>query len=103
MQPGKDSRFEPERWDEGITALLLNYSLSAGRNEQTINNDRRTNNNLFANAQLGANAGAWRVRSTITHSHSDADGEIAWRVTTVTTRVFPLRIWRVTLLPGAPN
>lgn len=74
MQPGKDSRFEPERWDEGITALLLNYSLSAGRNEQTINNDRRTNNNLFANAQLGANAGAWRVRSTITHSHSDADG-----------------------------
>ncbi|HDR2681769.1 TPA: fimbrial biogenesis outer membrane usher protein [Enterobacter mori] len=74
MQPGKDSRFEPEKWDEGISALLLNYSLSAGRNEQTINNDKRTNNSLFANVQTGANAGAWRLRSTITHSHYDSDG-----------------------------
>lgn len=74
MQPGKDSRFEPEKWDEGIAALLLNYSFSAGRNEQIINNDKRTNNNLFANAQLGANAGAWRLRSTITHSHYDSGG-----------------------------
>ncbi|MGQ6548481.1 fimbria/pilus outer membrane usher protein [Serratia sp. IR-2025] len=74
MQPGKDSQINPEQWDDGIMAMLFNYNLSAGRNEQTLNNDSRATNNLFANVQTGANAGAWRLRSTITYSHSDAEG-----------------------------
>lgn len=74
MQPGKDSQVNPEQWDDGIMAMLFNYNLSAGRNEQTLNNDSLATNNLFANVQTGANAGAWRLRSTVTYSHSDAEG-----------------------------
>lgn len=74
MQPGRESRVEPELWDDGIPALIFNYNLSAGRTEQTYNNDKRATNNLFANVQSGANAGPWRLRSTITHSHYDSDG-----------------------------
>lgn len=73
MQPGRDSQSDPAQWDDGIPAMLFNYNLSAGRNEQTVNNDQRATNNVFANVQTGANAGAWRLRSTITHSHSDTD------------------------------
>ncbi|WP_244633611.1 fimbria/pilus outer membrane usher protein [Erwinia persicina] len=74
MQPGADSQMDPSQWDDGIPAMLLNYNVSAGRNEQRLNSDARTSNNLFANVQTGANAGAWRLRSTLTHSHSDAGG-----------------------------
>lgn len=73
MQAGQDSQSDPAQWDDGILAMLFNYNLSAGRNEQSINSDTRTSNNLFANVQTGANLGAWRLRSTLTHSHSDAD------------------------------
>lgn len=73
MQAGQDSQSDPAQWDDGIPAMLFNYNLSAGRNEQSINSDTRTSNNLFANVQTGANLGAWRLRSTLTHSHSDAD------------------------------
>lgn len=71
MQPGRDSQSDPSQWDDGIPAMLFNYNLSAGRNEQTVNSDQRATNNVFANVQTGANAGAWRLRSTVTHSHSD--------------------------------
>lgn len=74
MQPGQESRIQPELWDDGIPALLANYSLSAGRNDQTINDEKRASNNLFATVRAGANAGPWRLRSTITHSHTDYDG-----------------------------
>jgi outer membrane usher protein len=74
MQPGRDSQTDPSQWDDGIPAMLFNYNLSAGRNEQTLNSDTRVNNSLFANVQTGANLGAWRLRSTVTHSHSDSDG-----------------------------
>jgi len=74
MQPGKNSRMDPSLWDDGIPALLFNYNLSAGRSEQYLNNDKRHSNNLFATAQTGANAGAWRLRSTITHSHFENSG-----------------------------
>ena len=74
MQPGLESRVQPELWDDGVPALLANYSLSAGRNEQTINAEKRASNNLFATVRAGANAGPWRLRSTITHSHIDYEG-----------------------------
>ncbi|WMT12463.1 fimbria/pilus outer membrane usher protein [Serratia fonticola] len=74
MQPGRESQVNADQWDDGIMAMLFNYNLSAGRLEQTVNSDSRATNNVFANVQTGANAGAWRVRSTITYSHSDADG-----------------------------
>ncbi|WP_260514839.1 fimbria/pilus outer membrane usher protein [Serratia fonticola] len=72
MQPGRDSQVNADQWDDGIMAMLFNYNLSAGRLEQTINSDSRATNNVFANVQTGANAGAWRVRSTVTYSHSDS-------------------------------
>lgn len=74
MQPGRDSQDDSTQWDDGIPAMLFNYNLSAGRNEQTMNGEQRATNNVFANVQTGANAGAWRLRSTLTHSHSDSNG-----------------------------
>jgi outer membrane usher protein len=74
MQPGRESQSDSTLWDDGIPAMLFNYNLSAGRNEQTVNSDRRASNSVFANVQTGANVGAWRLRSTVTHSHSDSDG-----------------------------
>lgn len=74
MQPNAGSEVNPELWDDGIGALLANYSISAGRNEQTFNDYKTHSNNLFATIRAGANAGAWRVRSTVTHSYVESDG-----------------------------
>lgn len=105
MQPGKDSQSNPELWDDGIPAMLFNYNLSAGRNEQTLNNDSRATNNLFANVQTGANAGAWRLRSTITYSHSDAEGSNNNNGTRFSNTYLSrdIRDWRSRLTMGEAN
>ncbi|TQI80482.1 outer membrane usher protein [Serratia fonticola] len=105
MQPGRDSQTDPSQWDDGIPAMLFNYNLSAGRNEQTLNSDTRVNNSLFANVQAGANLGAWRLRSTITHSHSDSDGDNNSDSTRFSNTYLSrdIRDWRSRLTMGESN
>ena len=74
MQPNINSRIDTELWDDGIPALLANYSLSLGRNEQTSNQNEAYSNNLFANINAGANVGPWRLRSTITQTSVSSGG-----------------------------
>lgn len=47
----------PEQWDEGIPAILLNYSFSGNKG----NDD---DNSYYLNLQTGLNYGAWRLRNT---------------------------------------
>lgn len=105
MQPGRDSQFDPTQWDDGIPAMLFNYNLSAGRNEQTTNSEQHTTNNVFANVQAGANAGAWRLRSTITHSHSDSNNNGSSDSTNFSSTYLSrdIRSWRSRLTMGEAN
>ncbi len=61
----------PEKWDEGIPALLMNYSFSS---YQDFTSSSQTDNSTtkFLALQPGINAGAWRFRNyTNWNSQSD--------------------------------
>ncbi|EMO4162619.1 fimbria/pilus outer membrane usher protein [Morganella morganii] len=67
---------DPSLWNDGIPALMANYNLSAGRTTSSYgDNHKAHNNNLFASVRAGANAGPWRLRSTITHTRLDQSGD----------------------------
>lgn len=74
MKPSYGNWADPSLWEEGIPALQANYNLSAGRTTNAAGQNKTTNDNLFASFRLGANAGPWRLRSTLTHSRSDTRG-----------------------------
>ncbi|NIF47408.1 fimbrial biogenesis outer membrane usher protein [Enterobacter sp. Ap-1006] len=60
MQPSSRGVVDPELWDHGVPALLLNYSLNGSRSSQPGGSE---NTNLYASTSLGANLHAWRLRS----------------------------------------
>ncbi|MBK0089726.1 fimbria/pilus outer membrane usher protein [Erwinia sp. S59] len=62
MQPSALSAIKPEKWDHGIPAIVMNYSLNGSR---TLQEKRGSSSNLFGNLSGGANYGAWRVRSNL--------------------------------------
>ena len=64
----------PELWDEGINALLLNYTMS-GNNTWTRNGSG--NNSQYANLRPGLNIGPWRLRNYTTWNR-DSDGKDKW-------------------------
>lgn len=66
----------PDKWDQGINALLVNYSFS-GANDTARNNDGQDSSTYYLNLQTGLNIGAWRVRNYSTWSR-DEKGESDW-------------------------
>ncbi|WP_195848308.1 MULTISPECIES: fimbria/pilus outer membrane usher protein [Providencia] len=70
MRPHYGRYADPSLWEDGIPALLTNYSLSAGRSSMHSGGQTTHDDNLFATLRSGLNAGAWRLRSTITHTYS---------------------------------
>ncbi|WP_372379617.1 fimbria/pilus outer membrane usher protein [Vibrio natriegens] len=62
----------PETWDDGVPAFLLNYSLQ-GINSWT--DGESVSNNYYGNFRSGFNIGAWRVRNYSTYSY-DADTDV---------------------------
>ncbi|AKG72524.1 fimbrial assembly protein [Serratia fonticola] len=69
--------YVPEsQWDNGIPALLLNYSLS-GANTYARNGDSSNSNNQFANLRPGINVGPWRLRNYTTWNR-DSHGQDKW-------------------------
>lgn len=63
----------PERWDEGITAGLLNYSVSG---QQDLHQRNGTDSsNQFLSLQPGLNVGAWRFRNYSTYTHSESEND----------------------------
>ncbi|QGH64399.1 fimbria/pilus outer membrane usher protein [Serratia proteamaculans] len=67
----------PAQWDEGITALLLNYSLSGANNIARGGNNGNNSNSQYANLRPGLNLGPWRLRNYTTWSRS-SDGQDQW-------------------------
>ncbi|CAI1832573.1 Outer membrane usher protein fimD precursor [Serratia fonticola] len=69
--------YVPEsQWDNGIPALLLNYSLS-GANTYARNGDSSNSNSQFANLRPGINVGPWRLRNYTTWNR-DSHGQDKW-------------------------
>lgn len=68
MTANTATNYNPELWDDGIPAFLANYSLNSGHTRSDSNVGQSNSSNIFASVRAGANAGAWRLRSTITHS-----------------------------------
>ncbi|WP_024911661.1 fimbria/pilus outer membrane usher protein [Chania multitudinisentens] len=76
MKPGLGNAVDPALWEEGISALLANYTLSAGRTSNSSSGTTQHSNNLFALLHAGANSGPWRLRSSVTHTRTDNSGYI---------------------------
>lgn len=70
MQRSYGNWADPSLWDNGIPAFLTNYNISAGRTTNTTDGQRAQNDNLFASFRMGANAGPWRQRSTMTYTQT---------------------------------
>ncbi|SUW63736.1 Outer membrane usher protein fimD precursor [Buttiauxella agrestis] len=64
------------QWDNGISAMLLNYSLS-GANNYARNGQGSDSDSQYANLRPGINLGPWRLRNYTTWSRS-SDGQDKW-------------------------
>lgn len=60
---------DPKQWDEGITALLLNYSVS-GANNYAREGNRSDSDSQYVNLRPGLNIGPWRLRNYTTWSRT---------------------------------
>ncbi|WP_421512495.1 fimbria/pilus outer membrane usher protein (plasmid) [Enterobacter sp. JS8-1] len=76
LSPQARGYVPPEMWDEGITAAMLNYSLS-GSNNRARNGNASDTNSLYANLRPGINIGPWRLRNYTTWSR-DGNGNDKW-------------------------
>ena len=63
-------------WDEGITAALLNYSLS-GANTRAKTGQGGRSDSQYANLRPGINIGPWRFRNYTTWSR-ESSGQDKW-------------------------
>ncbi|WP_156294318.1 fimbria/pilus outer membrane usher protein [Serratia oryzae] len=72
MKPNAGGTVEPALWDNGVPAMLLNYTLSGGRNWQDsqIDSSSNTQDNLFANLRGGINWQNWRLRSNVVYTYN---------------------------------
>jgi outer membrane usher protein len=88
----------PERWDDGINALLLGYRMSGSNSHGKYNNSRNMNVNL----NNGINLGAWRLRDNRnwnTYSARSGGTQSQWqRLNTWAERAIPA--WRSQLTLG---
>jgi outer membrane usher protein len=62
---------DPSLWNQGISALLVNYSINGSR---SWSRDGETQDQLYTNLQSGINAGPWRLRnySTVTKNNGNS-------------------------------
>lgn len=63
----------PERWDQGINALSVNYDFSGSHTVRSDYDD--TADSYYLNLQNGLNLGAWRVRNYSTLSAEGGNAE----------------------------
>lgn len=62
---------DPELWDDGINAGLLNYNFTGN----SVHSDNSGDSNYaYLNLQTGLNVGAWRFRDNSTWNYSSGDG-----------------------------
>ena len=63
----------PELWDAGLTALLIDYNFT-GANTRN-DNPSGTNNSYYLNLRSGLNVGPWRLRNYSAYSDSNDAGQ----------------------------
>lgn len=68
---------DPEQWDNGIPAFLLNYNFTGANGENKSGNSSIQDNNYYLSLRNGFNYGAWRFRNYTTAS--DNNGEKSWQ------------------------
>ncbi|WP_413504030.1 fimbria/pilus outer membrane usher protein [Serratia grimesii] len=82
---------DPELWDEGINAAILNYNFSASNGY----GDKQNNSSYYLNLNSGLNIGAWRLRDYRTWNYYDSSygSQQQWQrlKTYVERTVVPLR------------
>ncbi|WP_411750949.1 fimbria/pilus outer membrane usher protein [Serratia sp. (in: enterobacteria)] len=66
----------PEQWDNGITAFLLNYSMT-GASNYARNSSTQDSDSQYVNLRPGVNIGPWRLRNYSTYSRSST-GDDQW-------------------------
>lgn len=76
LSPQARGYVQPEMWEEGITAAMLNYSLS-GSNNWTRNSNGSDTSSQYANLRPGINVGPWRLRNYTTWNR-DSNGKDKW-------------------------
>jgi P pilus assembly protein, porin PapC len=60
---------DPQLWDQGLSAALLNYSFSGSNTLNNNSNNRsKTNDSYYLNLRSGLNLGAWRLRNYSTYN-----------------------------------
>ncbi|CAM4294126.1 fimbria/pilus outer membrane usher protein [Serratia silvae] len=76
MQQNARDYVDPAQWDDGLPAMLMNYSVNGSRNWQRpqANMNKSEQTNLFANLSGGLNYLGWRLRSTMTYTLSENSG-----------------------------
>lgn len=76
LSPQARGYVPPEMWDDGINAVLMNYSIS-GSNTWARNHNSGNSNSQYANLRPGLNIGPWRLRNYSTYSR-DTNGQDKW-------------------------
>lgn len=73
MQQNARGSVDPTLWDNGVSALLMNYSLNGNRSWQyaQAGAGKSEQSNLFADLRSGLNWQAWRLRSNLTYVQSE--------------------------------
>lgn len=103
MRDSAHGYIPPELWDNGITAGLLNYSLSGSRAKLP---EGGSSNYAYLNLQSGFNIGAWRLRDSSTWNYSESQNyrQNQWKhINTYLERsIIPLRS-RLTVGDGYTN
>ncbi|WP_447877576.1 fimbria/pilus outer membrane usher protein [Serratia fonticola] len=64
---------DPKFWDQGIPAVLLNYSIT-GANNYAKSGQGDDSSSQYANLRPGINIGPWRLRNYTTWNRSDNGG-----------------------------
>lgn len=111
MKPNARGTVDPALWDNGVPALLLNYSLNAGRNHQDEQGEvaRSEQTNLYGNLRGGLNWQAWRLRSDMIWTRNEnktGHGRKERYQNTSFSNTFvqrDIRPWRAEILAGESN
>lgn len=62
----------PDKWDDGLTAAIINYSLSSSDN-LARNGKGNSGSTQYASLRPGLNLGAWRLRNYSTYLRSSGE------------------------------
>lgn len=75
MQPNYANWQDPSLWEDGITALVSNYNISAGRTKNSSNYGvAPSDTNVYTSLYSRFSFGAWRLHNTYSYNYSDNSG-----------------------------